>query len=331
MPETASLLDATNTVPIGDARAVAAACERILETCFGAGSVDRDLLVGSFVLVGDLFAGRHPGYLACDMPYHDLRHSLDVALVMARLVAGYQRERGPRDQTLTPEQGMLGVLLGLLHDSGYIRRTLEAALSGPQLSDAHESRSVAFAASYLRTTPLAGCATLAPLILATRLKTDLDHLFAGFEAPAVALGRMLASADLLSQMSDRCYLERCYYHLYPELVLGGCDRVRAPDGREQLLYADAFDLLRKTPNFYESVVRKRLNQDLRQMSRHLATCFAGDDPYGKSIQRNLDRLARVDIDERSRFLGPEPMTTTRDLAAIYHGPSQPRDRSGGPA
>lgn len=331
MPETASLLDATNTVPIGDAPAVAAACERLLETCFGAGSFDRDLLVGSFVLVGDLFAGRHPGYLACDMPYHDLRHSLDVALVMARLIAGYQGERGTRDEALTPMHGVLGVLLGLLHDTGYIRRTSEAGLSGPQLSNAHESRGVEFAASHLRTTSLAGYAPLAALILATRLKTDLDQLFAGHKAAAVALGRMLASADLLSQMSDRCYLERCYYHLYPELVLGGCDRVRAPDGREQLLYADAFDLLRKTPKFYESVVRKRLNQDLRQMSRHLRTCFAGDDPYGAAIQRNLDRLACIDVDQRSTLLGPEPMTTTRDLAAIYHGPSRPHDRRDGPA
>ena len=41
------------------------------------------------------------------------------------------------------------------------------------------------------------------------------------DAGAAMLGRMLGSADLLGQVADRFYLERCYYHLYPELVLGG--------------------------------------------------------------------------------------------------------------
>jgi hypothetical protein len=84
-----SLRDVTDTVSIGDADAVAEAANRILEKCFGAGSFDGELLHTSFSLVGRLFAGEHPGYLPCDMPYHDVRHSLDTALVMARLIDGY--------------------------------------------------------------------------------------------------------------------------------------------------------------------------------------------------------------------------------------------------
>src|SRR6266540_438420 len=118
-----SLLDATNTVSIGDDQAVADATDRILAQCFGAGSFDRELLHASFTLVGRLFAGEHAGYLACDMPYHDLRHSLDTALVMARLIAGYQSEQGVSPDVLTPEHGLLGVLLSLLHDTGFIRKT----------------------------------------------------------------------------------------------------------------------------------------------------------------------------------------------------------------
>ena len=108
---------------------------------------------------------------------------------------------------------------------------------------------------------------------------DLKALFAGHEAPAITLGQMLGSADLLSQVSDRSYPERCFYHLYPELVLAGCDRVRTSDGQEQLLYSDAFDLLSKSPRFYENIVLKRLNQDFQQVARHLAVHFAGADPY----------------------------------------------------
>ena len=318
-----SLLDATNTVSIDDERAVADAADRILERCFGAGSFDSELLHATFALAGRLFAGEHPGYLACDMPYHDLRHSLDTALVTARLIAGYQSEKGVSSGTFTPEHGLLGVLLGLLHDTGYIRKSSEAALCGPQLMVEHESRSVQFAGSYLRTTSLANYATLAPLIFVTRLGSDLNKLFTGYDRPAITLGQMLGSADLLSQISDRWYLERCYYHLYPELVLGGGDRVRTPDGQEQLLYRDAFDLLCKTPRFYENIVSKRLNRDFQQVTRHLAMHFAGIDPYAEAIYSNLDRCARMIAEGPFGLLQREPFTTTRNIAAIYHAPPRP--------
>jgi hypothetical protein len=319
-----SLLDASNSVSLGDAHAVAAAADRILQKCFGAGSFDAELLHVTFSVVGRLFAGKHPDYLPCDMPYHDLRHSLDTALVMARLVDGYQSERGAFPDALTPEYGLLGVLLGLLHDTGFIRKTSEAALCGPQLMAVHESRSAEFAASYLQTTSLKNRAALASLILATQLASDLDALFAAYEGPAVTLGYMLGSADLVSQVSDRRYLERCYYHLYRELVLAGRDRVRTPDGREQLLYRDAFDLVRNTPKFYEIIVRKRLDHDFRQVVRYLRTHFAGADPYAEAIQRNLERATRIVGEARFGLLRHEPPTTTRNLAAVYHArPPQP--------
>ncbi|HEX9277023.1 MAG TPA: hypothetical protein VGA51_11595 [Casimicrobiaceae bacterium] len=319
------MLDATNTVSIGDTQDVADATDRILEKCFGAATFDRELLHASFALVGNLFAGDHPGYLACDMPYHDLRHSLDTALVMARLIDGCQGEQSVTSGALTPEYGLLGVLLALLHDTGFIRKTSEGALCGPQFMAEHESRSVELARTYLRTTSLAKHADqLAPLIFVTQRGADLNRLFSGHQGAAMVLGQMLGSADLLSQISDRCYLERCFYHLYPELVLGGCDRVRTPDGQEHVLYRDAFDLLSKTPGFYQNIVRKRLNEDFHQVARHLSAHFAGNDPYAEAIQSNLDRCARIVAEGGSSLLGHEPITTTRDLASIYHAqPSRP--------
>lgn len=313
-----SLLDATDTVPLGDAQAVAAATTRILEQCFGAGSFDRELLSRTFTLVGRLFAGEHPGYLACDMPYHDLRHSLDTALVTARLIGGWQKGHGVASGALTPEYGLLGVLLALLHDVGYIRKASEAALCGPQLTAEHEARGAEFAESYLRTTSLAKHSALAPLILVTRLASETTPLFAGYGSEAVTVGRMLGSADLLSQIADRWYLERCYYHLYPELVLGGCDRVRTADGQEQVLYRDAFDLISKTPRFYEAIVCKRLDEDFQQVDRHLAAHFSGADPYAEAVRRNMERAAHMVAEGLSGALRQEPITTTGDLAAIYH-------------
>ena len=311
------LLDATGTVSIADSYSVAQASAEILERTFGPGSFDGELLDETFALVGRVYAGEHPDYLACDMPYHDLRHSLDAALVVARLVAGYQREHASTSTALSPDAGLLGVLLGVLHDVGYIRRRSEAALGGPQLTAEHEARSVQFAESYLGTTSLRAHASLAGLILATRLATDPAHLLAYRDAWAVTLGRMLGAADLLSQMSDRAYLERCYWHLYPELVLGGGDRVRGPQGDERVLFRDAFDLVAKTPGFYEGVVRKRLEQDFARVSGHLATLFAGADPYETAVAANVRRARYLVAEGCPERLGPEPATTTRDLPEFY--------------
>jgi len=34
------------------------------------------------------------------------------------------------------------------------------------------------------------------------------------------VGEMLGTADIIAQMSDRCYLEKCRDRLYPEFVTG---------------------------------------------------------------------------------------------------------------
>src|SRR6185503_21120844 len=69
-----------------------------------------------------LFGGAYPGYLPCDTLYHDLRHTLDVSLAMARLVDGHDRTH-PEPERLGARRAMLGVIISLLHDSGYMRRT----------------------------------------------------------------------------------------------------------------------------------------------------------------------------------------------------------------
>ncbi len=320
MPAPLRILDVTDTVSLADAASVQSEVEDILAESFGADRVERGALAAGFELVDRLFAGREPGYLACDMPFHDLRHSLDTALVTARLVAGCRRAESGAAGALRSEMAVLGVLLALLHDVGYLRRETEAALVGPELMPDHEARSADFAAGWLRETALAGYAALATLILATRLGGDCERLFAGRDAAAVALGQILGSADLLSQIADRLYVERCYYHLYPELVLAGLDRRRLPDGREELLYRDAFDLIGKTRGFCEHVMAERLRGSFGQVAHGLSTYFAGADPYALAIAGNLDRLARMSVSGIASLLGDEPATTTRDLAAVYHAP-----------
>ena len=315
-----ALLDVTDTVSVGDADAVADATARILADCCGARGFDESLLRTSFARVGRMFAGADPAWLACDMPYHDLRHSLDTALVMARLIGGHQRVHGGSPEALAPQDALAGVLLALVHDTGYLRKPAERALCGPQLTAGHELRSVEIAEAFLRSTPLAALAPYATLILATRLAADLDGLFRGRDRTEVTLGRMLATADLVSQLSDCRYLERCYWHLFPELVLGDCNRVRAADGSERPLFRDAFDLVAKTSAFYDGVVRTRLDERLARTDRYAAAHFGSADPYRAAIERNVERARRIAAGREA--LGAEPPTTTAHLDAVYHaGPA----------
>src|SRR5262245_18273501 len=84
-------LDLTGTVRLDSAAAVAEASAALLATHFPATRPDAAFLRRSFDDIEAAFWGEYPGYLACDTPYHDLRHSLDTALLVARMIDGYQR------------------------------------------------------------------------------------------------------------------------------------------------------------------------------------------------------------------------------------------------
>ena len=69
----------------------------------------------------DMYRGRMEGYLACDVPYHDMQHVMDVTLASARLLSGHEKEQSKSDR-LGPDRLILGVILALFHDCGYIRK-----------------------------------------------------------------------------------------------------------------------------------------------------------------------------------------------------------------
>ena len=84
----------------------------------------------------------------------------------------------------------------------------------------------------------------------------------GRPAPIFRLvGSLLGSADIIAQMSDRCYLEKCRDRLYPEFVAGGITRKKTHNG-EVVVFESPEDLLRKTPSFYQNA-SKRLDKDLQ--------------------------------------------------------------------
>jgi hypothetical protein len=125
--------------------------------------------------------------------------------------------------------------------------------------------------------------------------------FTGYEIPVPEirvpslayklLGSLLGSADIIAQMSDRCYLEKCRDRLYPEFVAGGIARKRLADGREEIVYESGADLVMKTPVFYQGASR-RLDSDLGGTHRYVQNHFGGEHLYMDELTKNIE-FARV--------------------------------------
>jgi hypothetical protein len=237
-----------------------------------------------------LFEGGYPGYLACDTLYHDMRHTLDMSLAMARLIDGHERACAAEDR-LGPRRAILGVLVALLHDCGSLKRSSEAKVeNGAVFTKVHVSRSADFVSAYL---PVLGFAAEAPiaarLVHFTGYEMEIDDIQIDDPRDRI-IGCLVGTADLIGQMSDRMYLEKCREFLYREFVLGKIARDAAPDGRELVRYASAEDLILKTPGFYEYVARARIDRKLGGVERYVEAHFDGSNPYQSEIDRNMGFL-----------------------------------------
>jgi hypothetical protein len=250
-------------------------------------------LVRAFEDLRALFEGRFPGYLACDTLYHDLRHTLDMTLAMARLIDGHERACAPGDR-LGARRAILGVLVALLHDSGYLKRNTESEVpNGAVFTKVHVSRSADFAREYL---PQVGFAAEAPLaaqlVHFTGYEIDVEEIRVDDPKDRM-LGSLVGTADLIGQMSDRMYLEKCRDFLFPEFVWGEIAREKLADGREIVRYGTAEELIIKTPGFYEYVARTRIEKKLGAADRFAEAHFDGPSLYQSEIERNMTFLREV--------------------------------------
>jgi hypothetical protein len=284
--------DVTNRVNVEDAERVRDAVLALFSARYPGG--DFAPLCRAFDDLQALFEGRFPGYLACDTLYHDLRHTLDMTLAMARLIDGHERVCAPQER-LGERRAMLGVLVALLHDIGYLKRSSESHVAnGAVFTKVHVSRSADFAAGYL---PQIGFAAEAPLAMRlvhyTGYEVEVDEI----EVPDPRdrmLGWMVGTADLLGQMSERTYLEKCRDFLYREFVWGSIAR-----------YASATELMVKTPCFYEEVARERMERKLGRAERFAEAYFDGPNLYRSEIERNIGFLRglieRAELERLRRF------------------------------
>jgi hypothetical protein len=107
------------------------------------------------------------------------------------------------------------------------------------------------------------------------------------------VGHLLGTADMLAQMSDRCYLEKCRDRLYPEFVLGGVAMKRDGGGGLKVQYGSGLDVLRQTPEFFQYTLRTRLDGEFGSAYRYLEALYGGSNPYMAAIERNLAYLKQV--------------------------------------
>lgn len=294
--------DVTGTVDMTDPGAVTDTVCAILGRRYR--DFNEALMRQAFRDIVDAFWGRYPGLLCCDTPYHDLRHSLGTALLMARMVDGYEAAHAADTAALGVDEGSLAVLLALYHDIGFLRRDSESGVKGACFIHEHEQRGVEFMRGYLARGPLARFAGQADLIHATNFSRPLSEILADLPRELYVVGQMLGTADLVSQIAGRYYLERCRHYLYREFVIAGADRKTGPGGETIMLYESPEDLLRKTPGFYKYLAKKRLEADFDLVYRYVARHFDGDNPYERGMQNNLgyldELIARNDFSALSR-------------------------------
>src|SRR3954465_7963977 len=139
--------DVTNRVNVEKPKEVRDAILRIFNTRYPGANFAP--LERAFDDIHALFEGRYPGFVACDTLYHDMRHTLDMTLAMARLVDGHDRSCAPTER-LGARRAVMGVLIALLHDAGYLKRSSETSVgNGAVFTKVHVSRSADFIASYL--------------------------------------------------------------------------------------------------------------------------------------------------------------------------------------
>ena len=284
--------DVTNTVQVSNPVAVRDAVHELFAETFPGMSFDKLWL--AFYDFERLFTGRYPGYKGCDTTYHDMQHTLDMTLAVARLLVGYERSVEPTDR-LGAGRAQMAVVTSLFHDAGYIRHEVRDKdySNGAEFTLYHVSRSADFLRRYLPELGMTADVGVSSMIVHfTGYELDIDNI--ELEDPRdIICGHLIGTADLIAQMADRCYLEKCRDRLYKEFVVGGIAVENAKPGEHMVRYGSGEDLLKKTPAFYQQVTRDRLNSKFNRAYRYVEVLYNGNNPYIDAIKSNVTHLVRV--------------------------------------
>lgn len=287
-------MDVSNTVDVSDPERVADAVTDILVALYP--GFDLSPLTVLFRDFRRLYSGSYPGYRACDVRYHNAQHVLDVTLAMARLLDGYERGCSP-GEGLGAKMALTGIAAALFHDSGYIRRTHDSRhKNGAAYTRVHVTRGIRFVSDYL---PRVGLDYMvgpcSRIMHFTGYEVDPREVMVANEQEHL-LGKLLGTADLIAQMADVEYVQKCRDFLYEEFTAGGLAGEGSEAGYKGAVYRSPEQLLDQTPEFMRSAINVRLDGYFNSVHRYAADHFEGRHLYMDAIQENcrilLAMLAR---------------------------------------
>jgi hypothetical protein len=239
--------------------------------------------------VKDCFCGRYKDYQASDARYHDLEHTLQGTLCMARLLHG--RQQANAKPVVTQRMFELGLLAILLHDTGYLKKRDDAGGTGAKYTLTHVARSVQFAEQLLeeKGISITEIRTVQHMIRCTGVNVDLGRVPFQTELEKV-VGFALGTSDLLGQMAAEDYVEKLPI-LYSEFE----ESARFYEGKMVGVssFSSADDLVRKTPEFWTRYVVPKLNNDFWGIHRYLNKPYPnGPNDYVQRVEANIDKLRR---------------------------------------
>jgi len=275
----------SRAVDTRDAFAVEDEVHSIYATLFPGAA--RDFVRLAFGWTAKCFAGGHPDYLPIDARYHDLEHTLQGALCLARLMRGL--DAAGAAPALTARAFELGILAILFHDTGYLKARADTEGTGAKYTAVHVGRSAAFAEGFLAPkgfTP-AEVRAVQNMINCTGINTDLQAIRFQSELERT-IGYALGTSDLLGQMAAPDYVERLPV-LYQEFTEAA--RHAPPESAHLFAYKSAEELMRNTPTFWEKYVLPKVNGDFGRLYPFLRDPYPdGPNDYLQRIEANIERL-----------------------------------------
>ncbi|MFC1844501.1 hypothetical protein ACFLZ5_06880 [Thermodesulfobacteriota bacterium] len=246
-------------------------------------SLDPSLIENAFKDIIRLFSGDYPGYKASNTKYHDLEHTCAVTLATARLIHGLHVQ----DQIFSSGVMQLGLIGALFHDTGLIQTEVENDGTGAQYTIGHEDRSINLMKEYLSDKDFSAEDILdcSHIIMCTKLSLPIDEI--PFRSEGIKeMGKILGSADLIAQMADKNYLEKLPL-LFLEFKEAGMPGFETP-----------LELFQNTEEFYHSVARTRLSEEMGNVSSSALYHFKDRwgierDLYAESIKDNIKHMRVV--------------------------------------
>ena len=235
------------------------------------------------------FGGTYMDYQAVDAHYHDLEHTLQGVLCMARLLRG--REARKHEPALTQSMLELGLLAILMHDTGYLKHRGDDEGTGAKYTLTHVDRSIEFAGEFMviHDYPIEQILSVQNMIRCTGVNVKLEVIQFQSELERI-VGYSLGTADLLGQMAAPDYVEKLpiLYQEFAEAAKYSEGKMRAGG-----FFTSAEDLLQKTPLFWDKYVQPKINQDFLGLARYLNEPYPdGPNPYVERIEANMARLRR---------------------------------------